>query len=157
MKSNDTTIHTSLIKAKTLANIFAEQEGRRPRVLLSKLDQEYHEYETKIIASAYADIGFDVDLGPSFQSAKDISKQAMENDVHVLHVSSLDADSIHIIPEIIESFSSYGCDDILLIVDGKNLTEVDIQTLTNYGVQLIFESDANISEVAIQILDLLIA
>ncbi|MFB9052782.1 hypothetical protein ACFFVB_06780 [Formosa undariae] len=156
MKSEANVEITSVLKAKTLANTFAAQEGRRPRLLLSKIGQNNHEQDTKIIAVAYADIGFDVDLGPSFQSATDISKQAIENDVHALHLSSLTHETIHTVSEIIASLSHYGCEYILLIVDGDQLTDLDYKTLTDIGVHIIMKSSDNISDTAIQMLTLLI-
>ncbi|MDW5289721.1 hypothetical protein [Formosa sp. PL04] len=156
MKSNKETDKASFLKAKALSDIFATQEGRQPRLLLSKLEQKNDDHNIKFIASAYADIGFDVDLSPLFQSAKDLSKQAIENDVHVIHISYLTHDFIHKISEIIDSLSNYGCNDILVIVDGENVSEIDCKTLEDYGVAIILKSDALISDAAIQILNFLI-
>ena len=156
MKNIDKTEKTAALKAKALTNTFANQEGRRPRILLSKLAENNHEHDTKFIASAYADMGFDVDLGPSFQSAKDISKQAIENDVHALHLSSVTHETINIIPEIIASLLSYGSDYMLLIVDGDHLSDQDCNSLLDSGVHLIIKPGILLNDVAIQILNLLI-
>ncbi|MHA7943559.1 hypothetical protein ACJOV8_010840 [Formosa sp. 3Alg 14/1] len=156
MKNETNTGITSILKAKALANTFAEQEGRRPRLLLSRLGENNHERDTKTIAVTYADLGFDVDLGPSFQASKDIAKQAVENDVHALHLSGLTRESINQVSELISSLSDYKCEYILLVVDGAPLTNQDYKTLSDLGVHIIMKPEDAISDVVIQMLTLLI-
>ena len=92
----------SFKKAKELANIFAEQDGRRPRIMIAKMGQDGHDRGAKVIATAYADLGFDVDIGPLFQTPHEAAKQAIENDVHVLGISSLAAGHKTLVPQVIE-------------------------------------------------------
>ncbi|WP_066220395.1 hypothetical protein [Formosa haliotis] len=147
----------SVTKAKELANRFADQEGRRPRLLLSKLRHHNDELELKRKASAYADIGFDVDLAPRFQSAKAIAKQAVENDVHVLYLSAIQKDDIILISEIITALLNFNCGHILVVVDSQQLSEADVKKLSNSGVAICLNSEIKINDAAIQILNILIA
>ena len=89
-------------KAKKMANEFAEKEGRRPRIMIAKIGQDGHDRGAKIVATGYADIGFDVDIGPLFQTAKESAKQAVENDVHILGISSLAEDTKHLFQRLLK-------------------------------------------------------
>jgi methylmalonyl-CoA mutase len=104
--------------AKNMANTFARQEGRRPRIMIAKLGQDGHDRGAKVVATGYADIGFDVDIGPLFQTPAEAAKQAVENDVHVLGVSSLAAGHKTLVPQIIAELKRYGREDIMVIVGG---------------------------------------
>jgi len=143
-------------KAKTLADTFATLEGRRPRILLSHIENKQHEHDIKIIASAYADLGFDVDLAPVFHSPKDLSKQAIENDVSVLYLISVTQQSIPHLLEITKSLADYGTDYILLVADTVSLSKVDYTTLKGYGVHVIIDESCPINKAAISILNLLL-
>ncbi|WP_159024107.1 cobalamin-dependent protein [Formosa sp. L2A11] len=153
MKSIEKTDQSSFLKAKALTDTFAEREGRRPRILLSKLEQNTHDLNIKHIASAYADLGFDVDLGPLFQSAKDISKQAIENDVHAIHLNGLIPNAIPMVAEIIEALKTYNRDDILIVLDGNHLSETDHKILYNLGVHVILRPNTTTDIAAIKILN----
>ena len=145
----------SFKKAQELADIFAKQEGRRPRIMIAKIGQDAHDHDAKIVATGYADVGFDVDIGPLFQTPKEIAKQAIENDVHALGISSQAAEHKTLIPQVIEELRKYGCDDILVIVSGV-IPKEDFPFLLEAGATLIFDSDTKISDIAIQILEILI-
>ncbi|CDF79949.1 methylmalonyl-CoA mutase [Formosa agariphila KMM 3901] len=144
-------------KAKLLVDTFAEQEGRRPRILLSNIEDEQHEHDVKIIASAYADLGFDVDLAPVFHSSQDLSKQAIENDVSALYLTSISKKSLPQILEIIVSLTNYGSEYILLVVDGTSITEDESALLSSSGVHIILNETMLVPEVAIRILNYLVA
>ena len=108
----------SFEKAKQLANQFAKSEGRRPRIMIAKMGQDGHDRGAKVVATGYADLGFDVDIGPLFQTAEEAAKQAVENDVHILGVSSLAGGHKTLVPKVIEALKSYGREDIMVIVGG---------------------------------------
>ncbi|NCO63763.1 MAG: methylmalonyl-CoA mutase [Flavobacteriales bacterium] len=145
----------SFKKAKELADIFAEQEGRRPRIMIAKMGQDGHDRGAKVVATGYADVGFDVDIGPLFQTPKEVAKQAVENDVHILGVSSLAAGHKTLVPQVIEALKTYGRDDIMVIVGGV-IPKQDYQFLFDSGVLAIFGPGTKISDTAIKILELLI-
>jgi len=105
-------------KAKDLANKFAELEGRRPRIMISKLGQDGHDRGAKVVSTGYADLGFDVDIGPLFQTPKEAVKQAIENDVHILGISSLAAGHKTLVPQVIEELKKYDREDIMVIAGG---------------------------------------
>lgn len=105
-------------KAKDLANKFAELEGRRPRIMIAKLGQDGHDRGAKVVSTGYADLGFDVDIGPLFQTPKEAVKQAVENDVHVLGISSLAAGHKTLVPQVISELKAYGREDIMVIAGG---------------------------------------
>ncbi len=98
----------SFEKAKQLADAFAKQDGRRPRIMIAKMGQDGHDRGAKVVATGYADVGFDVDIGPLFQTPEEAAKQAVENDVHVLGVSSLAAGHKTLVPQVIEELKKYG-------------------------------------------------
>lgn len=146
----------SFIKARELADKFAEQDGRRPRIMIAKMGQDGHDRGAKVVATGYADVGFDVDIGPLFQTPKEAAKQAVENDVHILGVSSLAAGHKTLVPQVIEELKSYGRDDIMVIVGGV-IPKQDYQFLLDTGAVAVFGPGTKISEAAIQILEILIA
>ena len=146
----------SFIKARELADKFAEQDGRRPRIMIAKMGQDGHDRGAKVVATGYADVGFDVDIGPLFQTPKEAAKQAVENDVHILGVSSLAAGHKTLVPQVIEELKSYGRDDIMVIVGGV-IPKQDYQFLFDTGAVAVFGPGTKISEAAIQILEILIA
>ena len=105
-------------KAKKLADKFATIEGRRPRIMIAKMGQDGHDRGAKVVATGYADVGFDVDIGPLFQTPAEAAKQAIENDVHILGISSLAAGHKTLVPQVIEELKKYGREDIMVIVGG---------------------------------------
>ena len=145
----------SFEKAKQLADAFAKQEGRRPRIMIAKMGQDGHDRGAKVVATGYADVGFDVDIGPLFQTPAEAAKQAVENDVHILGVSSLAAGHKTLVPQVIEELKKYGREDIMVIVGGVIPTQ-DYQFLFDAGAVAVFGPGTKISEAAIKILEILI-
>ncbi|MGB5555454.1 MAG: methylmalonyl-CoA mutase [Flavobacteriaceae bacterium] len=145
----------SFKKARELADIFAEKEGRRPRIMIAKMGQDGHDRGAKVVATGYADLGFDVDIGPLFQTPEEAAKQAMENDVHILGISSLAAGHKTLVPQVIEALKKYGREDIMVIVGGV-IPKQDYEFLFDTGVVGIFGPGTKIPETAIQILEILI-
>ncbi|WP_179316989.1 methylmalonyl-CoA mutase [Winogradskyella undariae] len=145
----------SFQKAKELADKFAEQDGRRPRIMIAKMGQDGHDRGAKVIATSYADVGFDVDIGPLFQTPKEAAKQAIENDVHILGISSLAAGHKTLVPQVIEELKKYGRDDIMVIVGGV-IPKQDYPYLIDAGAVAVFGPGTKISDAAIQILEILI-
>lgn len=142
-------------KAKQLADVFAKQEGRRPRIMIAKMGQDGHDRGAKVVATGYADVGFDVDIGPLFQTPAEAAKQAVENDVHILGVSSLAAGHKTLVPQVIEELKKHDREDIMVIVGGV-IPAQDYQFLFDAGAAAIFGPGTKISEAAIQILEILI-
>ncbi len=145
----------SFKKAQELADIFAEQDGRRPRIMIAKMGQDGHDRGAKVVATGYADVGFDVDIGPLFQTPQEAAKQAVENDVHILGVSSLAAGHKTLVPQVIEALKDYGRDDIMVIVGGV-IPKQDYQYLFDAGAIAVFGPGTKISDAAIKILEILI-
>jgi len=145
----------SFEKAKQLANVFAEKEGRRPRIMIAKMGQDGHDRGAKVVATGYADVGFDVDIGPLFQTPAEAAKQAVENDVHILGVSSLAAGHKTLVPQVIEELKKYGREDIMVVVGGV-IPAQDYQFLFDAGAVAVFGPGTKISEAAIKILEILI-
>jgi methylmalonyl-CoA mutase len=145
----------SFEKAKQLANEFAKKEGRRPRIMIAKMGQDGHDRGAKVVATGYADVGFDVDIGPLFQTPAEAAKQAVENDVHILGVSSLAAGHKTLVPQVIEELKKYGREDIMVIVGGV-IPAQDYQYLFDAGAVAVFGPGTKISEAAISILEVLI-
>lgn len=145
----------SFKKARELADKFAEQDGRRPRIMIAKMGQDGHDRGAKVVATGYADLGFDVDIGPLFQTPQEAAKQAIENDVHILGVSSLAAGHKTLVPQVIEALKSYGREDIMVIVGGV-IPKQDYQFLFDAGAVAVFGPGTKISETAIKILEILI-
>ncbi len=143
----------SFNKAQELADIFAEQDGRRPRIMVAKMGQD--DQNSKIIATSYADIGFDVDIGPSFQSPTEVAKQAVENDIHILNISSLTTGHKTLVLEVIDALKAYEREDIMVIIEGV-ISKQDYHFLIDAGVIAIFDPKTKISEAAIKILEILI-
>ena len=146
---------SSFKKARELADQFANQDGRRPRIMIAKMGQDGHDRGAKVVATGYADVGFDVDIGPLFQTPKEAAKQAVENDVHILGVSSLAAGHKTLVPQVIEELKAYGRDDIMVIVGGV-IPKQDYQYLFDAGAVAVFGPGTKISNAAIQILEILI-
>ncbi len=144
----------SFEKAKDLANKFEEQEGRRPRIMIAKMGQDGHDRGAKVVATGYADIGFDVDIGPLFQTPAEAAKQAVENDVHILGVSSLAAGHKTLVPQVIAELKKLGRDDIMVICGGV-IPHQDYQFLYDAGIVGIFGPGSSVSEAAIEILGVL--
>ncbi len=142
-------------KAQHLANKFANQEGRRPRIMIAKMGQDGHDRGAKVVASAFADIGFDVDVSPLFQTPYEVAKQAVENDVHILGISSLAAGHRTLVPQVIEELKKYNREDIIVVVGGV-IPKHDYQFLFDSGTAAVFGPGTNISEIAIKILEILI-
>lgn len=145
----------SFKKARELADEFAVQEGRRPRIMIAKMGQDGHDRGAKVVATGYADLGFDVDIGPLFQTPAEAAKQAMENDVHILGVSSLAAGHKTLVPQVLEELKKFGREDIMVIVGGV-IPKQDYQYLFDAGAAAVFGPGTKISDAAIQILDILI-
>ncbi|WP_116524514.1 methylmalonyl-CoA mutase [Seonamhaeicola aphaedonensis] len=145
----------SFKRAQELADIFTEQDGRRPRIMIAKMGQDGHDRGAKVVATGYADVGFDVDIGPLFQTPQEAAKQAVENDVHILGVSSLAAGHKTLVPQVIEELKKYGRDDIMVIVGGV-IPKQDYQFLFDAGAIAVFGPGTKISEAAIKILEILI-
>lgn len=144
----------SFEEAKRLANAFAKKEGRRPRIMIAKMGQDGHDRGAKVVATGYADVGFDVDIGPLFQTPQEAAKQAVENDVHILGVSSLAAGHKTLVPQVIAALKKYGRDDIMVIVGGV-IPAQDYQFLFDAGAVAVFGPGTKISEAAISILKIL--
>ncbi|MEE9364930.1 MAG: methylmalonyl-CoA mutase [Cellulophaga sp.] len=145
----------SFKKARELADVFAEQDGRRPRIMIAKMGQDGHDRGAKVVATGYADLGFDVDIGPLFQTPAEAAKQAVENDVHILGVSSLAAGHKTLVPQVVEELKKHGREDIMVIVGGV-VPKQDYQFLFDNGAIAIYGPGTKISEAAIQILEILI-
>ncbi len=145
----------SFEKAKQLADAFALKEGRRPRIMIAKMGQDGHDRGAKVVATGYADVGFDVDIGPLFQTPAEAAKQAVENDVHILGVSSLAAGHKTLVPQVIEELKKYGREDIMVIVGGV-IPAQDYQFLFDAGAVAVFGPGTKISEAAISILEVLL-
>ncbi|MBL4746872.1 MAG: methylmalonyl-CoA mutase [Flavobacteriaceae bacterium] len=142
-------------KAKVLANKFSTLEGRRPRIMVAKMGQDGHDRGAKVVSSSFADLGFDVDIGPLFQTPQEAAKQAVENDVHVLGISSLAAGHKTLMPQVIQALKEYGREDIMVIAGGV-IPAQDYQTLYDAGVSGIFGPGTKIATSAIDILEQLI-
>ena len=141
--------------AKELADKFAAIDGRRPRIMVAKMGQDGHDRGAKVIATSFADMGFDVDIGPLFQTPTEAAKQAIENDVHILGVSSLAAGHKTLVPQVIAELKKYGRDDIMVVAGGV-IPQQDYDFLFKAGVSFIFGPGTVISKSAIDILNKLI-
>ena len=146
----------SFERAKELCAEFAKKEGRQPRVMIAKLGQDGHDRGAKVVATGYADIGFDVDMGPLFQTPEEAAKQAVENDVHVVGVSSLAAGHLTLVPQIIAELKKLGREDIIVIVGGV-IPAQDYDELYRDGAAAIFGPGTPIATAAIKILEILLA
>lgn len=147
--------NTSFNQAREMANRFAEMEGRRPRIMIAKMGQDGHDRGAKVVATGYADLGFDVDIGPLFQTPAEAAQQAVENDVHILGVSSLAAGHKTLVPQVIEELKKREREDIMVIVGGV-IPSQDYQYLFDAGAVAVFGPGTKISDAAIQLLEILI-
>jgi len=146
--------NSAFAKAQQLTDTFTEKEGRRPRIMIAKMGQDGHDRGAKVVATGYADVGFDVDIGPLFQTPGEAAKQAVENDVHILGVSSLAAGHKTLVPQVMAELKKYGREDIMIIVGGV-IPRKDYNFLFEQGVAAVFGPGTKISEAAIEILELL--
>ena len=142
-------------KARELADEFANMDGRRPRIMVAKMGQDGHDRGAKVIATSFADMGFDVDIGPLFQTPYEAAKQAVENDVHILGISSLAAGHKTLVPQVIAELKKFGRDDIMIVAGGV-IPQQDYPFLMDAGVSFIFGPGTVISKSAIDILNKLI-
>ncbi|MCT8340897.1 methylmalonyl-CoA mutase [Flavobacteriaceae bacterium TK19130] len=145
----------SFAKAREMANQFAELEGRRPRIMIAKMGQDGHDRGAKVVATGYADVGFDVDIGPLFQTPAEAAKQAVENDVHILGVSSLAAGHKTLVPQVVTELEKLGREDIMVIVGGV-IPSQDYQFLFDAGAVAVYGPGTKISQAAIELLQILI-
>ena len=135
---------------------FEEKEGRKPRILIAKMGQDGHDRGAKVVGTAYADLGFDVDMGPLFQTPEETAKMAVENDVHVVAMSSLAAGHKTLLPALVEELKKLGREDIMIIVGGV-IPAQDYKFLLDHGASAIFGPGTVIPESAKKILELLLA
>ncbi len=146
----------TFLEAQDLAKKFAELEGRQPRIMIAKMGQDGHDRGAKVVATGYADLGFDVDMGPLFQTPEEAAKQAVENDVHVMGVSSLAAGHKTLVPAVIEELKKLGREDIMVIAGGV-IPAQDYQCLYDAGVVAIFGPGTSVSAAGKKILEILIS
>ena len=154
--STQTKDSESFKKAQAMTDEFAKLEGRRPRIMVAKMGQDGHDRGAKVVATGYADLGFDVDMGPLFQTPAEAAKQAVENDVHIMGVSSLAAGHKTLVPQVIEELKKLGREDIMVVVGGV-IPPQDYDFLFQSGAACIFGPGTVISESAIKMMELLLA
>lgn len=154
--SKEIAMDENFVQARKLADDFAAMDGRRPRIMIAKMGQDGHDRGAKVIATSFADVGFDVDIGPLFQTPAEAAKQAVENDVHILGVSSLAAGHKTLIPQVIEELKKYGRDDIMIVAGGV-IPQQDYDYLYQAGVSFVFGPGTIIAKSAIDILKKLMA
>ena len=154
--SSQTKDSESFKKAQALTDKFAKLEGRRPRIMIAKMGQDGHDRGAKVVATGYADLGFDVDMGPLFQTPAEAAKQAVENDVHILGASSLAAGHKTLLPQVIEELRKLGREDIMVVAGGV-IPPQDYDFLFKAGVAAVFGPGTVISESAIKMMELLLA
>ena len=142
-------------EARKLSDQFAELDGRRPRILVAKMGQDGHDRGAKVIATSFADLGFDVDIGPLFQTPQEVAMQAAENDVHIVGVSSLAGGHKTLVPELIAALKKIGRDDIMVVAGGV-IPAQDYEFLNKSGVSFIFGPGTIITDAARGILEKLI-
>ncbi|MGP1515093.1 MAG: methylmalonyl-CoA mutase [Bacteroidales bacterium] len=153
--SQDTKNNDNFQKAQKLCDEFAEMEGRRPRIMVAKMGQDGHDRGAKVVATGYADIGFDVDMGPLFQTPEESARQAVENDVHILGVSSLAAGHKTLVPQVINELKKLGREDIIVVAGGV-IPPQDYQFLFDSGVAALFGPGTKVADSAIKMLEILI-
>lgn len=139
-------------KARRMTDEFETDHGRRPRIMVAKMGQDGHDRGAKVVATSFADMGFDVDIAPLFQTPKEVAKQAVENDVHILGISSLAAGHKTLVPEVVKELKSLGNDEIYIVVGGV-IPQQDYEFLYANGANDIFGPGTNLTEAAIKILD----
>ena len=156
MYSSETKQDPDFVKAQQMCEEFAKKEGRQPRVMIAKMGQDGHDRGAKVVATGYADCGFDVDMGPLFQTPAEAARQAVENDVHVLvrGVSSLAAGHKTLVPQVIEELKKLGREDILVVAGGV-IPAQDYDFLYKAGVAAIFGPGTRIPVAAIKMLEIL--
>ncbi|MBP7272542.1 MAG: methylmalonyl-CoA mutase [Saprospiraceae bacterium] len=152
--AKEITMDKTYQEALALADQFAIQEGRRPRIMIAKLGQDGHDRGAKVIATGFADVGFDVDIGPLFQTPAEAARQAAENDVHILGISSLAAGHKTLVPETIKALNMLGREDILVVVGGV-IPQQDYDFLYKQGVAAVFGPGTKIAEAAKQLLQIM--
>ena len=153
--SSETGKDADFMKACELAEKFARREGRQPRIMIAKMGQDGHDRGAKVVATGYADCGFDVDMGPLFQTPAEAARQAVENDVHVLGVSSLAAGHKTLVPQVIEALKELGRPDILVIAGGV-IPAQDYDFLFRAGVAAIYGPGTSVAKAAVQIMEILL-
>jgi methylmalonyl-CoA mutase len=131
---------------------FAEEEGRRPRIMIAKLGQDGHDRGAKVVATAFADLGFDIDMGPLFQTPEEAARQAIENDVHAIGVSSLAAGHKTLLPALVKSLQDQGAHDIIVFAGGV-IPAQDYDYLFNAGAKAVFGPGTRIEDSAIKVLE----
>jgi methylmalonyl-CoA mutase len=139
-------------KVRQLVEQFEHDDGRRPRILVAKMGQDGHDRGQKVIASAFADLGFDVDIGPLFATPAEAARQAIENDVHIIGVSSLAAGHLTLVPELKSELARYGRDDIMIVVGGV-IPPQDFDALYEAGASAIFPPGTVIADAAVNLIE----
>ncbi|UFH30347.1 methylmalonyl-CoA mutase [Chryseobacterium sp. C-71] len=139
-------------QALQLTQKFEEEEGRRPRIMVAKMGQDGHDRGAKVVATAFADMGFDVDVAPLFQTPEEVAKQAVENDIHILGVSSLAAGHKTLVPQVVEELKKLGAEDITIVVGGV-IPQQDYEFLYANGADFIFGPGTNLPKCAVDILN----
>lgn len=152
--SSETKNDADFVRARHLTEEFAKREGRQPRIMIAKMGQDGHDRGAKVVATGYADCGFDVDMGPLFQTPAEAARQAVENDVHILGVSSLAAGHKTLIPQVIEELKKLGREDIMVTAGGV-IPAQDYDFLYQAGVSAIFGPGTRIPVSAIKMLEIL--
>jgi methylmalonyl-CoA mutase len=150
--SSEIKMNEDFIKAQAMSDAFAEKEGRRPRILVAKMGQDGHDRGAKVIATGFADIGFDVDIGPLFQTPAEVAKQAIENDVHILGISSLAGGHKSLIPEVITELKKWGREDVIIVAGGV-IPQQDYDALYAAGVDFVFGPGTVMAQAAVKILE----
>ncbi|HPX58698.1 MAG TPA: methylmalonyl-CoA mutase family protein, partial [Candidatus Cloacimonas acidaminovorans] len=154
--SSEYTKMDEIEQVRVLTDKFAQQEGRRPRILVAKMGQDGHDRGAKVVATAFADMGFDVDVGPLFQTPEETARQAVENDVHIIGISSLAGGHKTLLPKLMEELKKYGREDIMVTVGGV-IPPQDYEFLYQNGASFIFGPGTKLTESAKQIMEKLLA
>ncbi len=154
--SSEYTKMDEIEQVRVLTDKFAQQEGRRPRILVAKMGQDGHDRGAKVVATAFADMGFDVDVGPLFQTPEETARQAVENDVHIIGISSLAGGHKTLLPKLMEELKKYGREDIIVTVGGV-IPPQDYEFLYQNGASFIFGPGTKLPESAKQIMEKLLA
>jgi methylmalonyl-CoA mutase len=145
----------AFVKAQELTAAFAKKEGRQPRIMIAKMGQDGHDRGAKVVATGYADCGFDVDMGPLFQTPAEAAREAVENDVHVVGASSLAAGHKTLIPQLIEELKKLGREDIMVIAGGV-IPAQDYDFLYKAGVAAIFGPGTSVAKAAVEMMKILL-
>ena len=154
--SSEYTKMDEIEQVRALTDKFEQQEGRRPRILVAKMGQDGHDRGAKVVATAFADMGFDVDVGPLFQTPEETARQAVENDVHIIGISSLAGGHKTLLPKLMEELKKYGREDIMVTVGGV-IPPQDYEFLYQNGASFIFGPGTKLPESAKQIMEKLLA